>query len=176
MEVRRDGAWLYGVHRMRRDGSSLEWHKPYKNQTALQLHHLGGCSKRAVKSYSHSFRVTCDKSAVSLPESGEQYFLIGQNFALVSCTTVTIYKLQPLQVTISLWCYANLKRSQFLCSVAHNLKRSQFLCSVAHNLKRSQFLCGIAHNLKRSQFLCGVAHNFKRSQFLCSVIHNLKKS
>ena len=27
--------------------------------------------KRAIKSYSHSFRTTYDKSAVSLPESGE---------------------------------------------------------------------------------------------------------
>ena len=37
-----------------------------KNQTALQLQHLGGYSKRAVKSYSRSFRVTCDKSTASL--------------------------------------------------------------------------------------------------------------
>ena len=24
------GAWLYGVHRMRRDGSSFMWHQPYQ--------------------------------------------------------------------------------------------------------------------------------------------------
>ena len=41
-------------------------------QTALQLHHLGGYSKRAVKSDSHSFRVACNKSAVSQFKSGAQ--------------------------------------------------------------------------------------------------------
>ena len=34
-------------------------------------HHLGGYSKCAIKSNSHSFRLTCDKSTVSLLESGE---------------------------------------------------------------------------------------------------------
>ena len=53
------GAWLCGVPRTCRDSNSLEWHHPCKNQTALQLHHLGGYSKRVVKSYSHSFRVSC---------------------------------------------------------------------------------------------------------------------
>ena len=43
-----------------------------KSQTVLQAHHLGGYSKHAVKSFSHSFRATCDKSTVSLLESGEQ--------------------------------------------------------------------------------------------------------
>ena len=57
-------AWLYGVHRCQ-DGSSFEWHQPRKNQTALQLHHFGGHSKRAVKSYSHSFRVACDNKGCS---------------------------------------------------------------------------------------------------------------
>ena len=55
---------------MHQDGSSFEWHQPCKNLTALQLHHLGGYSKHAVKkNYSHSFRVTCDKSTVSLLET-----------------------------------------------------------------------------------------------------------
>ena len=50
-------AWC-SLYRARRDGSSsLEWPQPCKNQTALQLHHSGGYSKRAVKGYSHSFRV-----------------------------------------------------------------------------------------------------------------------
>ena len=48
-EVTWYGAWWYGVHRTRRDGSSLEWHQPCKNQTVLQPHHLGGYSKRAVR-------------------------------------------------------------------------------------------------------------------------------
>ena len=30
---------------------------------------FSGYSKRAMKSYSHSFRITCDMSAVNLPES-----------------------------------------------------------------------------------------------------------
>ena len=35
---------------MHQDGSSCEWsNHPGKKQTALQLHHLGGYSKRAVK-------------------------------------------------------------------------------------------------------------------------------
>ena len=40
------GAWLYGVHRMPQDGSSFEWHQPCKNQTVMQLHHLGEYSKQ----------------------------------------------------------------------------------------------------------------------------------
>ena len=43
----------------------------HTHQTTLQLHHLGGYSTGAVKSYSHSFRITRDKNAVSLLESGE---------------------------------------------------------------------------------------------------------
>ena len=42
-----------------------------RTKTVLQLHHFGGYSNRAVKSYIRSFRVTCYKSAVSLLESGE---------------------------------------------------------------------------------------------------------
>ena len=64
LEVMRCDAWLYGVHRCQ-DGSSFEWHQPRKNQTALQLHRFGGHSKRAVKSYSHSFRVACDNKGCS---------------------------------------------------------------------------------------------------------------
>ena len=37
----------------------------------LQAHPLGGYSKHAVKSFSHSFRATCDMSTMSLLESGE---------------------------------------------------------------------------------------------------------
>ena len=43
------GAWLYGVHRTRRDGSSFLWHQPCqrcKHTTSLNS------QKRAVKSYS----------------------------------------------------------------------------------------------------------------------------
>ena len=44
------GAWLYGVHRTRRDGSSFMWHQPfqlckYTTSVDIQL-------KRAIKSYS----------------------------------------------------------------------------------------------------------------------------
>ena len=70
-EVTWYGVWLYVVHRTQRDGSSFEWHPPCKNQTMLQLHHFGGYSRCAVQSYSHLFRVTYGKSAVSLLESGE---------------------------------------------------------------------------------------------------------
>ena len=43
------GAWLYGVHRTRRDGSSFLWHQPCqrcKNTTSVDI------QKRAIKSYS----------------------------------------------------------------------------------------------------------------------------
>ena len=43
------GAWLYGVHRTRRDGSSFMWHQPCqhcKYTTSLDI------QKRAIKSYS----------------------------------------------------------------------------------------------------------------------------
>ena len=71
-EVTCHGAWLYGVHRTRRDGSSFTWHQPCKNQTALHVHHFGWYSKRAITiSDSHSFRIACEKSSVSLLESGE---------------------------------------------------------------------------------------------------------
>ena len=43
------GAWLYGVHRMRRDGSRFLWHQPCqccKYTTSVDI------QKRAIKSYS----------------------------------------------------------------------------------------------------------------------------
>ena len=42
------------------------------NQTALSVQHIGGDSKHAVKSYSHSFGIACDKSPLSLLDSREQ--------------------------------------------------------------------------------------------------------
>ena len=47
-EVAWYGAWLYGVHRTRRDGSSFTWHQPYK-QTTLSVHQIGGYLNRAKK-------------------------------------------------------------------------------------------------------------------------------
>ena len=34
-EVTWHGAWLYGAHRTRRDGSSFTWHQPWKNHSAV---------------------------------------------------------------------------------------------------------------------------------------------
>ena len=56
------------------DVNSFMWHQPCKYQTVLQLHHLGGYSKCAVQSHSHSFRVACNQSAVSLPQSREWHY------------------------------------------------------------------------------------------------------
>ena len=45
------GAWLYGVHRMRRDGSSFMWHQPFqrcKYTTSMDI------QKHAIKSYSRT--------------------------------------------------------------------------------------------------------------------------
>ena len=62
-------ARLYGVHRTRRDGSSITRHQPCNNITALWVHHFGGYSKTRYKklaphSESHATRA-------SLFESGE---------------------------------------------------------------------------------------------------------
>ena len=40
--------------------------QPCKFTTSVDI------QKRVIKSYNHSFRIACDKSAVSLPESEEQ--------------------------------------------------------------------------------------------------------
>ena len=39
------GAWLYGVHRTRREGSSFIWHQPC--QRCKLVHHFGGYTKNA---------------------------------------------------------------------------------------------------------------------------------
>ena len=71
-EVTGHDACLYSVHRTRRDGSSFMWHQQCNNQIAVSVHHCGGYGqKRAIKSCSHLFRITWDKSAVSRLESGE---------------------------------------------------------------------------------------------------------
>ena len=57
------------------DSSSFTWHQPYNKQTALYVQHFGGDSKRAIESYSHSFRITCSISAVSLLENGQQRYI-----------------------------------------------------------------------------------------------------
>ena len=52
------GAWLYGVHRKRRDGSSFMWHQPCqrcKYTTSVDI------QKRAKKAI-HSCRITCERS------------------------------------------------------------------------------------------------------------------
>ena len=60
------------------NGSSLTWHQPCNNQTALSVYHFGGYSKKltttknTTKGDSHSLR-TCNKSTVSLLESREQH-------------------------------------------------------------------------------------------------------
>ena len=39
------GAWLYGVHRTCRNGSSFTWHQPCNNRKVLQVHHSGRYTK-----------------------------------------------------------------------------------------------------------------------------------
>ena len=66
------GAWLYGVHRTRRDGSSYTWHRDRVTAKQRCKYTISvDTEKRSVKSYSHSFRIICDKSAVSVLERGE---------------------------------------------------------------------------------------------------------
>ena len=47
-EVTWHGCMVYTEHRT---GSSFTWHHPCNNQTVLQVHHFGGCPKRAMKVY-----------------------------------------------------------------------------------------------------------------------------
>ena len=61
---------MCGVHRRRRGGSNFTWHL-LRNNRALKVHHISGCSKRALQIYSHSFRVTSDKSPACQLESGD---------------------------------------------------------------------------------------------------------
>ena len=68
-EVTWHGARLYDVCRMRRDGSSFMLHQPRNNQTELK-YTTSKCATK--KRHSHSFRITCDKSAARLPASGEK--------------------------------------------------------------------------------------------------------
>ena len=69
-EVTWHGAWLCGVQRTRRDGSSFKWHQSCNNYATLYVYNFGEYSKRAIKA-SHSCRILCDESTVNLFESGE---------------------------------------------------------------------------------------------------------
>ena len=53
-------AWLYGVHRTRREGSSVTWHQV--RQRCKYVHHFGGYLKTRYKKASHSCRITCECS------------------------------------------------------------------------------------------------------------------
>ena len=66
---------LHGVHRTRQGSSSFTWHQPCNNQkTSAVSTPLGWIFKtRHGRSYSHPFRIACNKSAVSLLESGKQH-------------------------------------------------------------------------------------------------------
>ena len=63
-------AWLYGVHRTRRDGSSFTWHQPCqrcKHNTLIDI------QKRAIKKlFTHA---ESHVSAASLLKSGEQRYI-----------------------------------------------------------------------------------------------------
>ena len=65
------GAWLYGVHRTRRDGSRFLWHQPCqhcKYTTSMDIKKKKKKKKRYKKLFTH---VESHASAVSLLESGE---------------------------------------------------------------------------------------------------------
>ena len=71
-EVTCDGAWLYGEHRTCAVTAAVSraWQQSRNNQSCKYVHHFGGYSKHAIESYIHSFRITRDKSAVSLLQDG----------------------------------------------------------------------------------------------------------
>ena len=65
--MKRHGAWLYGVHRTRWDGSSFVWHQPCqrcKYTTSVDI------QKRTIKKDGHSCRITCERNE-SAQKSGE---------------------------------------------------------------------------------------------------------
>ena len=66
--MKRHGAWLYGVHRTCAETAAFSRDTSH---ASAEVYHFGEYSNRAIKSHSHSFRITCDKSAMSLLESGE---------------------------------------------------------------------------------------------------------
>ena len=43
--------------------------------TKQRCKYIGAHSKRAIKGYSHLFRITCNKSAANVLESGEQRYI-----------------------------------------------------------------------------------------------------
>ena len=64
---------VWCAQNVRQKRQRFAWHQPCNNQIALSVHHFNGyTNKRTIKCTSHSFRITCDKSAVSLLESREQ--------------------------------------------------------------------------------------------------------
>ena len=79
---------------MHRDGSSFTWHQPRNNQTALKVHHFDGYLKHTVKGCSRSFRITCNKSAVSVLESRQLCCSrVIDNNSPASCLMIAFYEL-----------------------------------------------------------------------------------
>ena len=54
------GAWLYGVHRTRRDGSSFMWHQPCQRCKYTTWVDIQKCAIK--KEAIHSCRITCERS------------------------------------------------------------------------------------------------------------------
>ena len=64
------GAWLYGVHRTRRDGSSFMWHQPCqrcKYTTSVDI------QKRPIIKDIHSCRITCERTESARERRIAQY-------------------------------------------------------------------------------------------------------
>ena len=60
--MKRHGAWLYGVHRTRRDGSSFMWHQPCQRCKYTTLVDI---KKHAIKAI-HSCSITCERGESAL--------------------------------------------------------------------------------------------------------------
>ena len=131
------------------DGSSFEWHQPCNNQTALQLHHLGGYSRHAVKSSSHSYRVTCGKNAVSLLKREQQRYIKAINNSKpaslntkLSCpVTHTWWQFTAKPSCFPKWWWwqepKTIKRKQALCRSKQitGSKEHLFIMTQTHNLQ-----------------------------------------
>ena len=82
------GAWLNGVHRTCIEMAAFHMAPAMqhpKNATSTPLPWI--LIIRAIKGYSHSFRITCDMCAVSLLDSGEQHYIKAMNNSNTTTTT-----------------------------------------------------------------------------------------
>ena len=130
----------------------------------LQLHHLGGDSKCAVQSDSHSFRVTCNQSAVSLPQSREWHYskaidILSRNVwnvvLLDAGCTPHLAKTFSQNVKVELVAHDQLYPCTFLCACTkvwiHYMLNYFLFCPICS----LTILLSFFHRHKKINLVCG---------------------